>query len=65
MATMAEQQGAAAEALKILTALEGIIVEVAAGLNKDTKPQLAVVKAEILASLWRDGIAALMRVEAI
>lgn len=65
MATVSEQQGALAEALRLLTALEGSIVEVAAGLSKETKPEMAAVKAEILASLWKDGNAALMRVEAI
>ncbi|KFB38588.1 AGAP013253-PA-like protein [Anopheles sinensis] len=65
MATASEQQGVVAEALKVLTALEGSIVEVAASLTNETTPGMAAVKAEVLASLWRDGNAALMRVEAI
>ncbi|KFB48206.1 hypothetical protein ZHAS_00016320 [Anopheles sinensis] len=48
MATVAEQQGVVAEALKVLTALKGSIVEVAASLNKETTPGMAAVKAEVL-----------------
>lgn len=60
-----ESQATVAEALKLLTALEGSIKEVSESVKKGTEPAMAAVKADILASLWAEGNATLMRVEAI
>ncbi|XP_058122825.1 uncharacterized protein LOC131293780 [Anopheles ziemanni] len=60
-----ENENIVAEALRLLTALEGSVKEVAASLDAKMKPEVAAVKVDILASLWRDGNAALMRVESV
>uniref|UniRef100_A0A182PX37 CCHC-type domain-containing protein n=1 Tax=Anopheles epiroticus TaxID=199890 RepID=A0A182PX37_9DIPT len=61
-----EESAEVQEATRQLTALEGavrdIIVETAAG---KFDPETAIIRGEILSSLWKDGNATLLRLEAL